>query len=177
MGYAVFPDNTVLCNFAAVSRLDLLRDWLRGRGRWCGAVAHEASQSSRVWPQLASISAEGWLGDPIEVDEGQAFAIQRLRRLVMGGDPARPSQHLGEAETCHVIRTVAEFADSWWVSDDRDAVEFARHQGIRTYRTFDVMRMIVADGDLTADQALAFMRDMQVAGRGLFVPGTARELL
>ena len=34
MVQGLFPDNTVLCNFAAVERLDLLRDWLRGRGRW-----------------------------------------------------------------------------------------------------------------------------------------------
>lgn len=34
MAPAVFPDNTVFCNFAAVERIDLLIAWLRGRGRW-----------------------------------------------------------------------------------------------------------------------------------------------
>jgi hypothetical protein len=29
-----FPDNTVLCNFAAVDGLALLEQILRGRGRW-----------------------------------------------------------------------------------------------------------------------------------------------
>ncbi|GAA2490405.1 hypothetical protein GCM10010406_28160 [Streptomyces thermolineatus] len=37
-----FPDNTVLCNFAAVDRLPLLEKVLDGRGRWTQAVAHEA---------------------------------------------------------------------------------------------------------------------------------------
>ncbi|MFT3860589.1 hypothetical protein [Micropruina sp.] len=176
MGYAVFPDNTVLCNFAAVYRLDLLRDWLRGRGRWCEAVAHEASNSACVLPQLATIAADGWLGDPIEISDREAVSVERIRRVVMGGHSAKPLQHLGEAQTCHVIRTVAEFADSWWVSDDHDAVEYAKRQGILTYRTVDVMRMIVADGDLDAEQALALMRSMQAAGRSLFVPDIAREL-
>ncbi|MGH3277686.1 MAG: hypothetical protein ACRDNW_00920 [Trebonia sp.] len=37
----LFPDNTVLCNFAAVNRLDLLKSVLGGRGRWTEAVAYE----------------------------------------------------------------------------------------------------------------------------------------
>lgn len=41
---AVFPDNTVLCNFAAVDQLSLLRNWLLDRGRWSEAVAAEASR-------------------------------------------------------------------------------------------------------------------------------------
>ena len=83
---------------------------------------------------------------------------------------------LGEAQTCHVIRTVAEFNGSWWVSDDRDALEYARNQRIQTYQTVDVMRMIVADGDLSAEAALQLMRDMVAAGRNLFVPATVRGL-
>ncbi|WP_341729326.1 hypothetical protein [Brooklawnia sp.] len=176
MSYAVFPDNTVLCNFAAVYRLDLLKDWLRGRGRWCEAVAYEAARSAAVLTQLATIAADGWLGEPIEVDEHQAVAVDRIRRVVMGGDPTRPLQHLGEAQTCHVIQTVADFAGSWWVSDDRDALEYARHHGIRTYRTFEVMCMIVADGELQAARAFQLMRDMQAADRQLFVPDSPRDL-
>jgi hypothetical protein len=64
MGYAVFPDNTVLCNFAAVSRLDLLRNWLRGRWRWCEAVAREAAQSSAFLPDLVNIGLRGGWATP-----------------------------------------------------------------------------------------------------------------
>lgn len=176
MSIPVFPDNTVLCNFAAVGRLDLLEGWLRGRGRWCEAVAHEARQSSGVWPTLASLFSEGWLGEPIEVDDQAAGAIERLRRVALGGDPARPTQHLGEAQTCWVIREVGEFAGAWWVSDDRDALDYARVKGIQTYRTVDAMRAIVADGDLTPDRAHRLMLDMTAAGRAIWVPASAREL-
>ena len=176
MGYAVFPDNTVLCNFAAVSRLDLLKNWLRGRGRWCEAVAREAAQSSAHLPDLVSVADEGWLGDPIEVDGAVASQVERIRRTVFGGDSTRMTQHLGEAQTCHVLRTVAEFNGSWWVSDDRDALDYARSQRIQTYQTVDVMRMIVADGDLTAVVAWQLMLDMQAVGRNLFVPDKASGL-
>ena len=36
---SLFPDNTVLCNFGTVGRLDLLRKVLDGCGRWTEAVA------------------------------------------------------------------------------------------------------------------------------------------
>lgn len=43
---SLFPDNTVLCNFGTVSRLDLLRKVLDGCGRWTEAVAEEARRSA-----------------------------------------------------------------------------------------------------------------------------------
>ena len=51
----LFPDNTVLCNFAAVNRLDLLRSVLGGRGRWTEAVAYEASRSAAKLPPLLTL--------------------------------------------------------------------------------------------------------------------------
>ena len=48
----LFPDNTVLCNFAAVNRLDLIKSVLDGRGRWTEAVAYEASRSASKLPAL-----------------------------------------------------------------------------------------------------------------------------
>lgn len=62
-----FPDTTVLCNFAAVGKLNLLRDLLDGRGRWTEAIAYEISRSARVIPALGDIPGDGWLGDPIAI--------------------------------------------------------------------------------------------------------------
>ncbi|MCW2751295.1 MAG: hypothetical protein JWR83_2405 [Aeromicrobium sp.] len=67
MSAYLFPDNTVLCNFASVERLDLLRTVLNGRGRWTEAVAYEASNSARFLPTLAAIATDGWLEEPIEI--------------------------------------------------------------------------------------------------------------
>ena len=82
----LFPDNTVLCNFAAVDRLDLLRAVLDGRGRWTAAVAYEASQSANVLPALHRLASDGWLGEAIEItDESDIKQVSRIRRAVFGG--------------------------------------------------------------------------------------------
>ncbi|MCW2878544.1 MAG: hypothetical protein JWQ95_2644 [Sphaerisporangium sp.] len=103
MSYYVywFPDNTVLINFACVSRLDLLEEILRGRGRWTDAIADEANQSARFYPALANIARDAWLGDPIEVtDPNEIMIIERIRRAAFGGTRDKPRKHLGEAQTC-----------------------------------------------------------------------------
>ena len=55
MSYYVywFPDNTVLINFACVSRLDLLEEILRGRGRWTDGSPtklYDRLASTPTWP-------------------------------------------------------------------------------------------------------------------------------
>lgn len=127
MSEVLFLDNTVLCNFAAVDRLDLLRSALNGRGRWTEAVAYEAAMSSRVLPTLASVAIDGWLGEPIEItSESDIQRIDQVRRAVFGGTDEKPLKHLGESQTCFVILEWDTFAGSWWVSDDREALRYAR---------------------------------------------------
>ena len=110
---ALFPDNSVLCNFAAVHRLGLLRDFLRGRGRWTAAVAAEARASVGHLPDLRSVATEGWLGDPIDVDEEtDVRAVEVIRQQVFGGAVRKPTEHLGEAQTCHIVAAWAQFAGS-----------------------------------------------------------------
>lgn len=174
---ALFPDNSVLCNFAAVQRLDLLRDFLRGRGRWTEAVAAEAAASAGFFPELRRIHAEGWLGEPIEiVRRDDIKAVELLRERVFGGGPHKATQHLGEAQTCHIIVHWTQFASSVWISEDKDSIRYAEARGIPAWNTLDIMRAIVADGDLTAQQAYDLMLDMADAGRGLLLPNTPRDL-
>jgi hypothetical protein len=173
----LFPDNTVLCNFAAVDRLDLLQTVLNGRGRWTAAVSYEASRSARYLPALAGVPSEGWLDDPIEITrESDVQLVNRVRRTVFGGTDDKPLQHLGEAETCFVIKEWAEFAGSWWISDDREALRYARFQGITTYETIDLMFMAVADGDITDHQAFDVVIRMSDNGRSLRLPRSVSDL-
>jgi len=173
----LFPDNTVLCNFAAVDRLDLLRIVLNGRGRWTAAVAYEASKSARFLPALASITTEGWLDEPIEITaEPDIRQVNRVRRAVFGGTDDEPLKHLGEAETCFVIKEWKAFDGSWWISDDREALRYARFQSITTYETIDLMSMAVANGDITEQQAFDLMARMGNEGRSLRLPRSASDL-
>lgn len=173
----LFPDSTVLCNFAAVDRLDLLQVVLNGRGRWTTAVAFEASRSARHLSALAGVPDAGWLDDPIEITaESDVQRVNRVCRAVFGGTDDKPLQHLGEAETCVVIKEWAEFAGSWWISDDREALRYARFQGITTYETIDLLSMAVADGDVTDKHAYEVMVRMSEEGRSLRLPRSASDL-
>lgn len=178
MSYAVFPDNTVLCNFAAVDRIDLLDGWLRGRGRWTEAVAREARASSRHLPGLVTVVDGSLLGEAIEIDDPVVISrVQRVRRVVFGGGDDNPLQHLGEAETCVLIAEVPEFAGSWWVTDDHDAYDYARGRQLTTRCTRDVLTEIVVDGDLAAEAAFALMVEMESHDRHLMhMPKSPHEL-
>jgi hypothetical protein len=174
----LFPDNTVLCNFAAVDRLDLLKSVLDGRGRWTEAVAYEASRSSGALPSLRTLAADGWLGEAIEItDESNIQQINRIRRAVFGGTDTEPLKHLGEAQTCFVIQEWPEFAGSWWISDDREALRYARFRGITTRETIDLMSIAVVNGDLQTREGFDLMRQMVDCGRHLRLPGSAEDFL
>ncbi|WP_404815668.1 hypothetical protein [Streptomyces thermolineatus] len=163
-----FPDNTALCNFAAVDRLPLLEKVLDGRGRWTQAVAHEAGRSAAYHPRLRGVPEAGWLGEPVEIsDEAEVTEVDRVRRAVFGGSAAAPTQHLGEAETCVLITLRAEFRDSAWITDDRSAGAFARRRSITTRETFDLMGEAVVGGLVTAAEGHRLLHAMAEGGRHL----------
>ena len=173
----LFPDNTVLCNFAAVHRLDLLRSILNGRGRWTEAIAYEATRSANVLPALNSLTTDVPLGEPIEInDESDIQQVERIRRVVFGGRDARPLKHLGEAQTCFIIINWDEFAGSWWISDDKEALRYARFQKITTRETIDLVRIAVSNGDIEAHEGVELMRQMDERGRKLKLPTSDADL-
>ena len=173
----LFPDNTVLCNFAAVDRLDLLKAVLDGQGRWTEAVADEARRSAQVLPALGGFAGSGWLDEPIEiVDNSDILAIERIRRAVFGGTEDKPRQHLGEAQTCYVILNRAGFAGSWWISDDREALRYARFQGITTRETIDLINIAVVNGDIAARDGFDLLMKMADSGRFLRLPSSVEDL-
>jgi hypothetical protein len=177
MSEFLFPDNTVLCNFATVDRLDLLKSALNGRGRWTEAVAYEASRSASFLPVLSDLAGCDWLDEPVEiVEDADIQAIERIRRAVFGGTDAMPLQHLGEAQTCHVILHWASFAGSWWISDDREALRYARFQGITTRETIDLMNIAVVNGEVAARDGFDLMMKMAESGRHLRMPASPGDL-
>lgn len=134
MSPAVFLDTTVVCNFAAVGRTDLLWQILRGRGRWTSAVAYEVELASGYVAGLDLAPTQAALGEPFALDEPALVEqVERTRRAVFGGHEDRPPQHLGEAETL-VLLSQAEWSEARWVSDDREAVRYARRRGLWSTR-------------------------------------------
>ncbi|MHC5902411.1 hypothetical protein ACVNF4_00580 [Streptomyces sp. S6] len=174
-----FPDNTVLCNFASVDRLSLLEKVLDGRGRWTQAVAAESAQSARYWPKLSQVPADGWLGEPIEIDDpAETALVDRVRRVVFAGSSSRPLQHLGEAETLVVIEYRSGFAGSVWITDDGEAGRYAHRRGICVKDTVGMMREAAVAGLVTAGEGRSLLLAMEQAGRHLRgIPGRAEDLL
>ena len=75
-----------------------------------------------------------------------------------------------------MIKNWAEFAGSWWISDDGEALRYAKFQGITTRETIDLMSIAVADGDISARDAFDLMQAMADSDRYLRLPKSAEEL-
>lgn len=173
----LFPDNTVLVNFADVNRLDLLEAVLDGRGRWTEAVAAEARRSAAYHPSLATVPADGWLGDPVEISDPIDVAqVDQLRRNVFGGSVKLNREHLGEAQTCHIIDRWDDFQGSTWISDDRDALEYARSRFIPVYETRDMVSQAVALGKLNQQAGYALIEQMRALGNRPRLPSSPQAL-
>lgn len=175
-----FPDCTVLCNFAHVDRLDLLQAVLSARGRWTEAVAYEVTRSSAIYSELTSVSADGWLSAPIEFTEPKMQRRVEVVRNAMFGPVGGSLSHLGEAQTLCIIEE-PEFAGSMWLSDDREALAYARRRGIPVLQTFDLLQQAVSDGECTETAAFELIIAMtqvrgNVEGRHLHrIPTRASE--
>ena len=173
----LFPDNTVLCNFAAVRRVDVLHAFVGVRGRWTEAVEAEARKSVNYLPDLIKVFTGGWMGEPIEItNDAHSDRIDVIRRDVFGGRSSDPLKHLGEAQTCFLIHEIEEWKGSTWISDDRDALEFARFQHIPTMETIDVMRSLIAAFEITPVDAFELMHAMADADRAIRLPATIADL-
>ncbi|WP_416417082.1 hypothetical protein [Paenarthrobacter aromaticivorans] len=171
----LFPDNTVLCNYACVDRIDLLKAVVSDRGRWTQAVYAEARQSSKVWPSLGSLMDYSLLGEPIEIEDAEQ--VNRIRQARLSGSPLKPTQHLGEAETCYLIHTDASYRDSIWITDDYDAFDFAKQLQIVTWDTRTTLETLVSMGETTAEQAFELLQEMHGLGRNpRRMPAHYREL-
>lgn len=171
-----FPDNTVLCNFGSINQVELLSTILRGRGNWTESVQAEAVASSRTRPALAG-SALDFMGEAIEIDDpDEQSEIENLRRSRFGGTPNEPRKHLGEAETCYLLLHRAEYVDARWITDDRDAQEYARAQSIFTWDTMDLMSDGVASGEVSENDGYDFLLEMSKKGNHLRLPARPASL-
>jgi len=88
MASLMFPDNTVLVNFAIINRMNLLAKLANGNGQWCATVAGECAESAR-YPGLAALSAaEEIFGEPLYPDPAEHQDVLVLRnQLARPGDP------------------------------------------------------------------------------------------
>jgi predicted nucleic acid-binding protein len=161
----LFPDNTVLINFALISRMDVLSRLANGNGRWCATVALECAESAKR-PGLAVLhSAEEIFGAPLYPDALEHQGVRVMRdELAAPGDHAR--QHLGEAETLAIIIHRGLAASCFFVTDDRGAAGLAHRHGVQAVDTWKLLKVAYKKGWLDADTLWGYVQTLRAQGRG-----------
>jgi hypothetical protein len=99
----MFPDNTVLINFAIINRMDLLEKLANGNGQWCATVARECAESAG-YPGLAALSAvEDIFGEPLEpaVEPGRLVMLPLFCFLVS------PAMRNWPSASCYAVMELA----------------------------------------------------------------------
>jgi predicted nucleic acid-binding protein len=99
-----------------------------------------------------------WLGDPIECITSDLLSVARLQAALGNAGleneaNEESARHLGEAEGIHLAKRLGYF----FVTDDNDAYRIARHRlsEWQVLDTVEVLRVIVANGDLTKPRSTA----------------------
>ncbi len=166
-----FPDNTVLCNFAAVGRLDLLKEFIGNRGLIAESIASEMSNSVAYYAGLEAVFSDGWFPDPIRADApGEPAKVETFRRVRMFGDPSKPREHLGESETFVLLQGRPEYAGSTFLTDDHDAFRVMGQFGVAVRDTRHVLATLVARYSISPNDAFELTIRMEEQGRELRRP-------
>jgi len=175
----LFPDNSVVVSFAHANELAILRQYLGDSGRVTEAVSHEIAMSARLTPHLAELDQAEWFGEPIEISGPKSIrAVEGLRVAVFGGTKAQPLQHLGESQTLHLLKEHTEYRESYWLTEDRDAYNFAVAQQITTRDIFGLLGDMVGFTELSADRAFEVAQAILDSDRHLLrVPTSPNDFI
>ena len=140
-------DNTVMSNFAAIERPDLLRTAFGSRL----ATSQQAFDELQAGGRLDRLPSLDWSWLPVwtlEEEEGPYY--HRLLSRLNAGEAACLAMAL--IRKCRIL------------TDDRDAREFARHLKIPISGTLGVLVRLIDLGVLNLDDADALLSQMVTAG-------------
>jgi predicted nucleic acid-binding protein len=159
----MFPDNTVLINFAIINRMDLLARLANGNGRWCATVATECGESAKL-PELVALDEAGDIfGEPLFPDQAEHQDVRVLRDELSGpGD--RAGRHLGEAETIAIV--VRRQLKCFFVTDDGGAARLAAKNGVPVVDTWRLLKVAYRKIWLDADTFWGYVLTLERQGRG-----------
>lgn len=164
MPSAVFPDTTVLVNFALINRMDLLKRLVRDHGAWCATVAQECSRSA-AQPELVALAGAAELfGQPLVPETEAEHLDTRVMRLELAGPGDGKFAHLGEAETIAII--TRRGIDAIFITDDNGATRLAQKYGVPHASTWSLLRMASRANFLDRDTLWSYVLSLANAGRG-----------
>lgn len=159
----IFPDNTVLVNFAIISRMDLLEQVVNGRAAWCATVSTECAQSAEVDGLEALRQAPDIFGVALRPTQAELVDTQVLRlELASPGDSSLA--HLGEAETLAIM--IRRGHARYFVTDDGNASRLAGKHGIAALSTWDLIRLAIRAERVDPDAAWGYLQTLRSQARG-----------
>ncbi|MCJ1704400.1 hypothetical protein [Rathayibacter sp. VKM Ac-2926] len=174
MTVRLFPDNTVLINFAYLHRMDLLRRLL-GDPAWCATVAHECWMSSSE-PDLEDLKeAPDIFGEPLfpETPAEHLLTTVYRKQLSRPGDP--PTKNLGEAETLAIIHS-RDIKAVFFTDDAGPAALLAGEPSgiqVQTATTWGLLRIAYRAHFVDGDTLWSYVSVLRSRNRHL-PPGRAR---
>lgn len=160
----LFPDNTVLVNFAHIRRVDVLQHIMSGRAAWCATVASECDRSASEPGLEGMLAFHATLGQPLYPESPAEHLQVRLLRdeLAVPGD--QPTKHLGEAETLAII--ISRGLEAAFVTDDHGARRLAAVHQIRSYTTWDMLKLAGRIKLVDPDALWGYLQTLRALGRG-----------
>lgn len=168
----LFPDNTVLINFALIRRMDLLERLANGNGRWCASVASECRKSSRREELGALARAAVIFGEPLYPDRAELQDTLALRaELEAPGDA--PDAHLGESETLAIM--IRRDLRGFFVTDDRAAMSLAARKRVQAVTTWQLLLVATKTGFLDPDTLWGYVQTLDRSKRA--IPPGVRDRL
>lgn len=163
MAVLLFPDNTVLINFAIISRIDLLERLANGNGKWCASVAAECARSSEQ-PHLHALREMADIfGSPLFPGEAEYQDMLVLRaELASPGDPRH--KHIGEAETLAIM--LRHRTNGLFVTDDGDARRLGARKGVTVVSTWGLLRVAHRNRWVDTDTLWGYVQTLGTHRRG-----------
>ncbi|WP_136017927.1 hypothetical protein [Arthrobacter silvisoli] len=148
----VFPDTCLLMNFAAVDRLDIVKNTLDGRGEWGETVCDEVArwgQDPNFGP-LAQVAS--FMPPAIIPTYDEMLHAQRIRLgFAQPGDG--PRKHLGEAETLALIESQFDATRTIVFTEDKPTAVQCTRRGVATAGTRALLEAAAHKGLLTWAEA------------------------
>lgn len=115
----IFPDNTVLINFAYCDEMELLGKIVAGRGTWTASVASECDDKASVLDLPMMAASHTIFGEPLRPDRVEHIQT-RIHKDHFKQPGDGPKKHLGESETLAIIENRHFEGRTLFVTDDGD---------------------------------------------------------
>lgn len=164
----VFPDTTVLVNFALVDRMDLLQALVGQNGCWCASVADECKRQARSMDLPQMLRSDSIFGDPMRMVTRAEYIDYKVNRDWFASVSSDlHAGHEGEAETLAII--VHNKQLSLFVTDDTSVPvrvkDLSLDQLVNVCTTWDLLRVALWRGLVSGSEFWEYRRALLDAKR------------